>query len=356
MKKIIYIGFKYMYGDKKMDESVEIRFFIDSINNVHGYSAEGLFIDNYLNKKRDSYILNEISKKSPDLIFTNIINDEISDTVLTKLSKKYNTVNWFGDDQWRFERFSKQKSKLFNYCVTTDKASLKKYKKEGIENVIYSQWAATKINKKINKNNYLFDISFVGSYSPARDWIISRLKSKKIQVKSFGSGWNSTKKISYDQMLDVFLNSKINLNLSNSVPKNYDFLLFSFQSLINSFFNVFHIGLKQLFYDVIKFLKNVKFFFFYEKNQEQIKARNFEIPAAGGFQITSFVKNLSDYFVEDEEIVQFKTIDELIVKCKYFLNNDIEREKIRLKSNTAVKSQTYSVRMKETLDVIFKNK
>ena len=354
MKKIIYIGFKYINGDIKMGETLDKRFFIDSINTIDGYRAEGLFIDNYSEKNRDNYILNQISIKSPDLIFTNIINDEISNDVLTQLSKKYITVNWFGDDQWRFESFSKQKSKLFKYSITTDKSSYNKYKKEGIKNVIYRQWAAIDINPNIKINKYKYDISFVGSYSPTRDWILSRLKSNKIQVNSFGSGWSLTKKISYDQMMDVFLSSKINLNLSNSVPKDYDFLLFSLESLISSIYNIFDIGLKQFINDVFRVLKNVKFFFFYEKNQEQIKARNFEIPAAGGFQITSFAKDLSDYFVEDQEIVQFKTIDELISKCMYYLSNDVKREKIRIKSHSAAHSHTYKLRMKETFDVILK--
>jgi spore maturation protein CgeB len=354
-RKVLYIGFEYQNGDVDKGKSLDIDFFVNSINSIDGYFASGLYIDNYQGDDREIYILNNVKRKSPDLILTNISKDEISDGVLRSLNKNYMTVNWFGDDQWRFDNFSKHKAKLFDYVITTDKSSVNKYKKIGIKNVIYSQWAAVKLEQELNINEYKYDISFVGSYSPTRDWIISKLKLKNINVKVFGMGWEQSSKVDYYEMTNIFKYSKINLNLSNSTPKDINFLFYylykfftSFKKLIQLKFNVF---LKES----TRYLKNIRFFFFYEKTKEQIKARNFEIPAAGGFQISSFAPEITDYFSASNEIVLYETLNDLIEKTNFYLNNNQEREKIKKAGYTKAINNTYQIRFEKVLSIIFNN-
>lgn len=353
MKKIIYIGYEYSDQGKSDSKSLDIKFFIDSINQIDDFKAEGVFIDSKKNKEREKFIIKNVERISPDLILTNIIKDELSNYILNKLSEKYTTVNWFGDDQWRFNNFSKNKAKYFKYIITTDKKSINKYKIKGINNVIYSQWAAVKVIDRVYSKVYKYDISFVGSYSPAREWVINNLKSKNLNVEVFGYGWPKAKELTYDEILDVFSMSKINLNLSNSVPSDNRFLLFSFSAFNSSVKNIFKIGLIQLIKDFIKLLKNIKFFFLYEKRNEQIKARNFEIPSASGFQISSYVEEINEYFIENESIILFKTIDELVSKCNFFLKNDLERETIKQKGFLISKNHTYTNRMNKVLNLIF---
>ena len=354
-RKVLYIGFEYHDGDVDRGKSLDTDFFVNSINSIDGYFASGLYIDNYQGDEREKYILNNVKKKSPDLILTNISKDEISDGVLRSLNKTYMTVNWFGDDQWRFDNFSKYKAKLFDYVITTDKSSVNKYKKIGIKNVIYSQWAAVKLEQELNINEYKYDISFVGSYSPTRDWIISKLKLKNINVKVFGMGWEQSRKVDYYEMTNIFKYSKINLNLSNSTPRDINFLFYylykfftSFKKLIQLKFNVF---LKE----ATRYLKNIRFFFFYEKTKEQIKARNFEIPAAGGFQISSFAPEITDYFSASNEIVLYETLNDLIEKTNFYLNNNKEREKIKKAGYTKAINNTYQIRFEKVLSIIFNN-
>ena len=58
------------------------------------------------------------------------------------------TVNWFTDDHWRFDRFSRHFAPAFDWSITTDRDSLPKYEAIGYENVILSQWAC---------NGYAYD-------------------------------------------------------------------------------------------------------------------------------------------------------------------------------------------------------
>ncbi len=48
--------------------------------------------------------------------------------------------------------------------------------------------------------------------------------------------------------------------------------------------------------------------------------RTFEIPMSGGLELTSFSDELASYFEDGKEIVMYKNNDELIDKCKFYLN------------------------------------
>ena len=56
--------------------------------------------------------------------------------------------------------------------------------------------------------------------------------------------------------------------------------------------------------------------------------RVFEIPGAGGFQLTNYVPGIEELFEEEKEIALFRSTDELHDKAAYYLAHPQEREKI----------------------------
>jgi spore maturation protein CgeB len=77
------------------------------------------------------------------------------------------------------------------------------------------------------------------------------------------------------------------------------------------------------------------------KNSEQIKARNFEIPGYGGFQISKYALGIEDYYQIGQEICVFNTTSELINQIKYYLANDVERINIQKASHQKTSLYTY---------------
>ena len=69
-----------------------------------------------------------------------------------------------------------------------------------------------------------------------------------------------------------------------------------------------------------------------KKNVSQTKARIFEIPVYGGFELTEYVPSLEDYFEIGKEIVCYKDVDEARLMIDYYLQNTEERELIKAKS------------------------
>ena len=163
-----------------------------------------------------------------------------------------------------------------------------------------------------------------------------------MNVKVFGFGWDNSSFVDYHDLKNLVLTTKINLNLSNSAPDDYRMISFFIIKTLKEIF--FLKKFKKNFYRIIR---AIKLKFFYKKNVEQIKARNFEINAFNGFQITNHVKELEAFFNDGEDIIYFKNIDDLVEKCSYFLEHNEEREVIKEKGFKNSSKHTYKERFKK---------
>ena len=328
--KIIPVFLRYDYGIKSRGDSLEYRGFYATLKQITP-EVYPFWYDEYLiNNKKDllqKQVIEFIDEVKPDIVFFILMKDEFSFETFDYLKSKYITLNWFCDDQWRFEDFTKYYAPHFTYSVTTDKFALKKYRNIGYKNVILSQWASFGFTEDIDFEaiKYKYNVSFVGGISGYRKWLIKELLKNGIKVECFGYGWKNGK-VTFDEMGEIFENSKINLNISNSV--NYD-VRYIFSSL-----------------------RSIKEFLRSKKRIEQIKARNFEIPAFGGFQLTNYVPCLEEYFDIGREAAVFISLDDLILQINYYLNNDEERKKIMINGyKRAISKYTYLSRLKR----LFKN-
>ena len=329
--KVVYIDYQYHYGKKELGfNSIAVDGFVASFEKL-GHEVIPFFYDDLvedldlLHKKMKEFCY----QNKPDLIFFVLAQDLFDSNLIKDLSSDFTTVNFFGDDHWRFESFTKKLAHSFSYCVTTDPLALAKYNDIGIDNVILSQWAAIDFNESEIEHDgyYKYDVSFVGGKSPFRSWVVDYLAKKGIKVSCFGVGWDSGP-IPSDEMSQVFKETKINLNLSNSC--SYD----------------------------IRFFKDKPFTFMRQllrssKTSSQVKARNFEIPALNGFQLTDYVPFLDRYLKIGEEVACFNNVDELADLIKYYINFEEEREKIKQASHSRMISEHFYInRVNEILNNI----
>ena len=331
IKKILIVALKYSYGKKDFGPSINKGALEDSFKNL-GFATKTIWIDEHRKDFLNKLIIDEAEIFKPDLVFFKLFKDEVCTNTLLKLKKRYKTVNWFGDDPWRFDSFSKHYATKFTYVITTNKYSIHLYKKIGQDKVIMSQHASFPSEVLYKKVSYKYDVSFVGTKSAYRDWFIKELRKKGINCHCFGKGWKNGL-ISYEEMENIFNTSKVNLNINNCV--NYDL-------------RVNYSNPKNLI-EVLKSLiiKN-------RKIHSHIKARNFEIPVNGGFQLTDYIPGIEDYFKIGEELLCYKDFEDALSLIKYLLINEKEREIIKRKSVIRARKQhTYTCRMKNILENIF---
>lgn len=293
-------------------------------------------------------VLSSVVSKKPDMVFFILMKDEIKLETILKISDQAITINWFSDDHWRFDSWSKDLAKVLHYAVTVDKYSLSSYKEIGKAQPILSQWGCFELPQMHEKELGEFfkcDVSFVGTKNIIREWYVHKLREKNIIVECYGSGWENGR-VDNDEMNQIFKRSRINLNLSNSVPKDIRFLyyvvIYFIQSLLSLNFNkmkYYRKGISQF------FKKKTKAY-------EQLKARNFEIPSAGGFQLSHYALELEDYFMIGKEVAIYATCDELLKQVEYYLNNPELTQEIRLNSFRSSRLQTFTKRVHDFCDII----
>lgn len=311
LKKILIVALLNSYGEKARGVGINHSAFYKNFMDL-GYETDVVWLDEYGVDELQREILNKANDFQPDLILFKLFKDEVKFETLEKLRKKFFIVNWFGDDQFRFKNYSSKYAPYFDACITTDKFKLSDYAKIGQQNIILSEHASFENHDSFDDVTYEYDVSFIGGRHPVRSWFVKELKKRGINVVCFGHGWKNGR-IDYDQMNKVFLSTKINLNLSNSVNFDLRFLVanISVRSIASFIINTLFPGRRD------------------SKNASGIKARTFEIPVRGGFMLTEYVPMLGTYFAIDKEILCYKDVDEAAALIKYYLENDTERENIK---------------------------
>lgn len=346
--RILYIGMKYEYGKKELGYSFEHYNFYDSLAKMSNNEIIYFPFDKIiLEKGRDRMnkeLLEVVQKEKPDLCFFFLFGDEIKKQTIKKITQENTTTfNWFADDHFRFYNFSKYYAPLFHWVSTTDSQAIKKYNKIGYKNVIKTQWACNQFLYKPSNLGKIYDVSFIGQPHSDRRKVVDKIKKAGINIKCRGNGWEAGR-VSQDEMIKIFSQSKINLNLTKSSGN------INFKALASIF-------LKKELNKTLKFV-NPKYWFgnfqsILAKKREQIKGRNFEIPGSGGFLLTSNADNLTDYYEDGKEIVIYKDIDDMIEKIKYYLKHNEEREAIAQAGyERTLREHTYEKRFNNIFKII----
>lgn len=292
--KLLYVGAKYDYGDKKRGLSYEHRNFYPSLRSWCRHQGwELLHYDFYTRGQelgldlmtQELYELTQ--RESPVFLFSVLVDFHLDPhhEVFTEIGRtgETTTVHWFCDDHWRFENYSRHVAPHFHFVTTTAGDALPKYAQIGLQNrVIKTQWACNHELYVPHDIMQDIDISFVGMPHGDRIAFLNSLIAQELPVSVFGYGWQGRPRLPFHQMVRLFSRSKINLNLSNS------------STLVG----------------------------------QQIKGRNFEVPGAGGFLLSGQADNLNEYYVDGQEIVTYTSAEDLADKARFYLAHDPERQRI----------------------------
>ncbi len=226
-------------------------------------------------------VIELVRKEHPKYALWLSADYEFHESTFDMMRKEGSTVvGWFFDDGHRFENFSKWWIPHLDYCVTHDIEAVPKYKALGARVILEIPCEGTPINRDWSNIEEKYDVSFVGGRSPDRERYTNELKARGIQVQAFGMGWEEH--IPFEEMMDIFGASKINLNFSGVAGSD----------------------------------------------RMVLKGRLSLVCLAGGFLLTEYVPGIENYFEIDKEIVCFKNAEEMVNKVIYYLSHDEERQAI----------------------------
>ena len=172
--------------------------------------------------------------------------------------------------------------------------------------MLLTQWGAATTRYVPSPLPPLYDVTLVGQLYGERGELVQGLRDAGIAVRTWGTGWSVNRwhralgtrspfaslggarlyawaqarsRCTQEEMIEIFGRSRININPTEAS----------------------------------------------QGDEAQIKGRTFEVPACGGFLLTGHAQHLEDYYVPDEEIVVFGSMDELRDKVSYYLRHDEQR-------------------------------
>ena len=355
MMRILYLALKYDYGQPERGYSFEHYNFYDSLRHL---GVELLYFDfmsllqKYGKTGMNRRLLEVVKAEQPNVLFSVLFQDELDPRVLRVISQETDTItlNWFCDDHWRFDSFSRRWAPCFNWVVTTDAAAPAKYAHMGYTRVIKSQWAC---NQHLYRRLDLppaHAVTFVGQPHGNRRQVIRAIADADIPITAWGRGWEAGR-VTQPEMIRLFNQSRINLNLANAsvnvTPRAR--IIRALQRRCSRALDYLPGGERAQ--EVLRRTPLMRLAAQLSAPipvREQIKGRNFEVPGCGGFLLTGWVEGLEEYYDIGREIVCFHDTSELIAQLHYYLQHEDERRAIAQAGYArTIREHTYTQRFME---------
>ena len=261
--------------------------------------------------KVNEELVDIVREKRPEyVLFYRLDEHKIQSETFEKIrSYGAKTVGYFGDDATELHIISKYLIPNLDYIVNFDtEEALEGYAQYGAKAFYVPSGANTDLFHKNKIEGFKYDVSFVGAKKYDRAEVVDKLSEYGIEVTSYGSGWDNGM-VTYEEMNQIFNNSKINLNFTKTMEGKLHF-----------------------------------------------KARTIEIPMSGGFMLTEYIPGIEDYYEIDKEVVCFYTIEECAKKIKYYLENEEERKIIAEKGwKRTLENYTWPQKFKQVFSIIEKD-
>ncbi|MFQ5508916.1 MAG: glycosyltransferase [Leptospirillia bacterium] len=221
------------------------------------------------------------------------------------------TVNLALDDRAKFVsrkkygyRFGNSEiAQAFDLCCTSTASALPKYLVEGGNPLLLPEGANPEVYRPVG-GGFRHDVSFIGQCYGMRPGVIAELKRRGIEVATFGYGWPGGP-VPVERMVEIYGESRINLGFGG-------------------------VGVSD--------------------KLVCLKGRDFEIPMSGGLYLTQHNPELSLVYRVGEEIMTYRTPDELAERITHLLNHPDEADRIRKAGHArALAEHTWEHRMATVL-------
>ncbi|MBL0722119.1 MAG: glycosyltransferase family 1 protein [Sulfurovum sp.] len=284
-----------------------------------------LYFDNG-KKDFESSILNTIQENSIDIVFINFVSGDLTFDLnfLSLISSQSFLMMNFYDSELFFEPIDRYYAQCADLVLLpTSSYFTYSYKVLNINAISTLSLFDTSIYKNLAIKKDI-DISFIGDITKkSRQEFINYLGENGYKVATYGFGTKNGK-LNFNEMVNIFNRSKINLNFSDTI---------NHRSFVREF-NMDYSSIPKI-----------------AKYIQQLKGRIIEVALCGGFTLTQNVLGIDELFNSDQ-IDRFDTKEELLNKVKYYLKESELRETM---ANNAYKSSIIKFDATKQFKIIFNN-
>jgi len=211
----------------------------------------------------------------------------------------HNTDDWRGDTQaraWKW-RFLLKSIRDYDVHVTSNFHNVREFREEGFPHVHHMELASdpglrppAEISEE-DRRKLGAPVGFIGHWEPYTEGLMQRLVEAGIGLKIYGGGWehaDATRLADACQHRFVWGDEYVRTALSFDI----------------------HLGIIS------------------SQNRSHTATRTFQVPALGAFMLHQRNELVTRYFDEGTEIACFEGADELVEKCRYYLERPDERRRI----------------------------
>jgi len=198
-------------------------------------------------------------------------------------------------------------------------ANIKDYNNAGSKKtILFPPYFIPKLVNKIPEVPKIYDIVFIGHYTPERAQMINFLIDRNVKVKVFGTLWK-----------EDFLSTKYSFE-RNIVPVS---------------------GLE--YHKALKSSK-IALAFYSKLNRDVYTIRSFEIPPLETVMLSEYTREMEELFIPNKEAVYFSTNEELLEKVQILLNNEELRISIAKNGKKCSYEKKFDVesRVKELIKMV----
>lgn len=320
-------------------EMIELIFNAKALQ-LHWAKEQG--IKNLSSISLEDVILKQIKIFNPEIIWFEDVNSSLVNLIFNEIKNARLIIGWAGS--------AFQKSKVWNcfdIILSCAPETVDYFKKNNFNCFHLNHAFDERINQRLQQDKINYEVTFIGQleseeeYHKKRIMFLNNLNQKiflKIYTNSVFKKKNNVGGILYRLC-----------NFYNKLIRKHNFLN-SYEFIQRANRGVY--GLKMF-----QTIKNSLFVLNVHADSSPFYASNmrlFETTGVGSCLITDFRKNILDFFIPDEEIITYKSVDEAIEKINYLYEHKDIRDSISLKGQQkTLNKHTFHHRAVE-LDAILK--
>lgn len=251
------------------------------------------------------------------------------------------TINWYCNASYQIE-LVRDIAPAYNYCLVPEKFRLDDYKRLGA-NPIYCQEAANPNVYRPRDVSRDLDVIFIGARYADRPLYLSRLVEAGVSVRVWGHGWNShpgqtTLARKLMQRRDWLTKPKkwragaryLRRELLPPPPAKAERELSLPPAMCGAPLSDEEMIMAYSRGKISLGFSTVGETHLDRKRITQVRLRDFEAPMCGAFYMVEYLPELEEFFEVGREIICYTNPNDLVEKCKYYLEHEAEREQIRL--------------------------
>lgn len=302
-----------------------------------------------------------------DLIFAIGSDDFFTPKLCKKLKPlAHKLVNYNVDSDTQWYRCTRSAKYFDLLCVAykNNISDLSRYTK-----TLYLPMAANCNYYRPIKSSFVYDVVFVGSYTPERESVLAASYEVTKRIAVYGNGWDKNYKLktyvptSYSKTKYIndiiyyshYLPKLINFHKLKSLRlnKNYSKPFSAYEGSILGYLpdNNFCHAISQA--KIVLGINQRWGAIGSNKGYVSSRLRDFEVTACGRFYLVQEYKDLASYFQAGVEIETWSNLDDLKSKIRYYLKHETSREKIANQGRIATSQRhTWEIRIEKILTAL----